>query len=143
MTRTKEEIIQSIIEWFESNDDFFNIALEELDNWNGYLGDNRYYTMDELPELFSDVMEALRRAYYGDFCPNHDWFTFDGYGNFVSSDLPDYSAYLTEDTIEDMYENRAHIDSISGYDEIGELFDELDSYYNDEEEEEDEEQGEM
>lgn len=141
MTRTKEEIIQSIIEWFESNDDFFNIALEELDNWNGYLGDNRWYCMDELPELFSDTMEVLRRAYYGDFCPNHDWFSFDGYGNFVSSDLPDYSAYLTEDTIEDMYENRTHIDSISGYDEISEFFDELDSYYNDEDEEKDEEQG--
>ena len=48
--RTAEEVAAEIIEFFENNEDIYNEAIEELDGY-GYLGDDRYFSMDELDEL--------------------------------------------------------------------------------------------
>ena len=120
--------------------------MEELDGYNGYLGDNRYYSMDELDEFYrdSDPLEILRRAYYGrdddtwttdsngnktygEFNPNRDYFYYNGYGNLVSSDYKDYSAHLDHYAIEAMNENRSYIDSIDNDEELTALFDELEA----------------
>ena len=37
-----DAIINTIIEWFEENQEVFTYCIEELDNYNGYLGDERY-----------------------------------------------------------------------------------------------------
>lgn len=47
-TRTCDEIIKDIITYFKENDDVFCNAIEELDSYNGYLSDNRYYYMEDL-----------------------------------------------------------------------------------------------
>ena len=44
----KETTVKKIIDYFNDNEDLFNSCMEELDSYNGYLGDNRYYSMDEL-----------------------------------------------------------------------------------------------
>lgn len=143
-TRTAEEITADIIEYFEKNGDIFADCIEELDSYNGYLGDDRYYSMDELDEFYNGVepSEILRRAYYGrdddtwttdsngdktygEFNPNRDYFYYNGYGNLVSSDYKDYSAHLNNWAIEAMSENRCYIDSIDSSEELTALFDEL------------------
>lgn len=139
-----ECIINKIIEYFENNEEMFNSCMEELDSYNGYLNDDRYYSMDELDELYngSEPLEILRRAYYGhdadtwttdsrgertygEFNPNRDYFTFNGYGNLISTDYKDYSAHLDRYAIEAMSENRSYIDTIESDDELSALFDEL------------------
>lgn len=123
-TRTPEEITADIIEYFENNEDIFNDCMEELDSYNGYLNDDRYFSMDELDELYNgtEPSELLRRAFfgydeetyttdgsgnkiYGAFNPNRDYSRYNGYGNLVSSDYKDYSAYLDLHAIEAMNEN--------------------------------------
>lgn len=140
----KEQAINNIIEFFKNNEDEFNAAIEELDSYNGYLGDDRYYSMDEFDELYSDTepTEILRRAFYGydedtyttdahgnreygAFNPNRDYFTYNGYGNLVSADYKDYSAHLDHWAIESMRENRAYIDTIDNNPELSELFNAL------------------
>ena len=140
----KETAVKKIIEFFSENEDIFTACIEELDSYNGYLGDDRYYSMDELNEFYIDTepLELLRRAYYGrdddtyttdsngnktygEFNPNRDYFYYNGYGNLVSSDYKDYSAHLDEYAIEAMSENRQYIDSIDGDDDLAALFDEL------------------
>lgn len=140
----KETTVKKIIEFFNENEDIFNSCIEELDSYNGYLGDDRYYSMDELDEFYSgtEPLELLRRAYYGrdddtyttdsngnktygEFNPNRDYFYYNGYGNLVSSDYKDYSAHLDEYAIDAMSENRQYIDSIDGDDDLAALFDEL------------------
>ena len=140
----KETTVKKIIEFFNENEDIFNSCIEELDSYNGYLGDDRYYSMDEIDEFYSgtDPLELLRRAYYGrdddnyttdssgnktygEFNPNRDYFYYNGYGNLVSSDYKDYSHKLDEYAIEEMSENRQYIDSIDGDDDLAALFDEL------------------
>ena len=79
-TRTVEQITADIIAYFNDNDDVFNDCMEELDSYNGYLGDDRYYSMDELDEFYNgtESLEILRRAYYG---RDDDVYTTDSNGN--------------------------------------------------------------
>lgn len=142
--RTAEEVAADVIEFFENNEDIYNEAIEELDSYNGYLGDDRYFSMDELDELHNgtEPSELLRRAFfgydeetyttdrdgnktYGAFNPNRDYFRYNGYGNLVSADYKDYSAHLDKYAVESMSENRHYIDSIEQSDELAALFDEL------------------
>lgn len=136
--------IEKIIEYFKNNEELFNSCVEELDSYNGYLGDDRYNDMEELNSLYYDhaPLDILQRAYfgrdddtwttdsrgdrtYGEFNPNRDYFYFNGYGNLVSSDYKDYTGHLDKWAIEAMSENRAYIDSIDSDDELKALFDEL------------------
>ena len=145
-TRTPEEITADIIAYFENNEDIFNDCMEELDSYNGYLGDDRYYSMDELDELYNgtEPSELLYRAFYGydeetyttdrdgnktygAFNPNRDYFRYNGYGNLVSADYKDYSGMLEPFAIEVMRENRDYIDAIDDNEELTALFDELEA----------------
>lgn len=139
-----ENTIEKIIEYFEENEEVFNACIEELDSYNGYLNDDRYYLMEDLNEFYNgtDPIELLNRAYYGrdddtwttdasgnktygEFNPNREYFYYNGYGNLVSSDYKDYSAHLDRYAIESMSENRSYIDSIESDEELSALFDEL------------------
>lgn len=63
---------------------------------------------------------------YGPFNPNRDYFTYNGYGNLVSTDYPDYSGFLDHWAVDDMQQHRAWIDAIDNNSELAALFDELD-----------------
>lgn len=142
--RTKEAVIADIIQYFKENEDIFSDCIEELDSYNSYLGDDRYYSMKELNELYNgqEPQEILFRAFYGfdadswhtdssgnkiyeAFNPNRDYFYFNGYGNLVSSDYKDYSDKLDSYAIEEMSKNKSDIDSIENDDTLAGLFDEL------------------
>lgn len=146
------EKINAIIEYFKENEETFNDCIEELDAYNGFLADDRYYNMEDLDEFFSDtpLIDLLNRAFfghdnetwttdgsghktYGPFNPNRDYFTFNGYGNFVSANYKDYSTHLDKYAVEDMLEHREYIDTIENDDELSALFDALE---NDDESEE-------
>ena len=141
---TKEEITNKIIEYFNNNEEIFNDCMEELDSYNGYLGDDRYYEMEMLNEFYSgqEPIEILYRAFYGrdddtwttdssdnktyeEFNPNREYFYFNGYGNLVSSNYKDYTGKLDHYFIESLSENRQYIYSIENDDELKEMFDEL------------------
>ena len=144
MEKTKEQIIEEILEFFNDNMEIFNDCVEELDSQIGWLADSRYYSMDELNEIFydSNPIEIIERAIYGrdddmystDSSGNREYahfntgryyFTFDGYGNLVSTDRKDYSNYLYDNTVMKMLEHKNNIDSIKDDEELSELFDEL------------------
>lgn len=148
----KEKTINKIIAYFEENESVFNDCIEELDSYNGYLNDSRYYEMEMLQEFYHgvDPIEILQRAYYGHdadawhtdshgekeygaFNPNRNYFTYNGYGNLISADYKDYSAFIDRYAVEEMSDNRRYIESIESDDELAALFDELE---NDDETEE-------
>lgn len=137
-----------IISYFQENDDVFTETIEELDSYNGYLNDDRYYYMEELDELFQgrEVSWILARAFfgydeetwainsngekeYGPFNPCRDYFSFNGYGNLVSADYKDYSAYLDDWFIDQLLEYR---NNLYLNDDINELLDELENDDDDE-----------
>ena len=117
-----------LMELFQNDEKLFNSTIEELDGYNGFLGDDRYYNMDELPELLSGLkaIDLLNRAYFGrddenwhtdahgekiydSFNPNREFFYFNGYGNLVSANYKDYSAFLDDYFINDLMENYNHL----------------------------------
>lgn len=121
---TREEATKRIIEYFEENENEYNATIEELDSYNGYLGDDRYYNMDVLDEFYSGVeaTEILNRAFYGydsetwtidksgekiygSFNPNREYFSYNGYGNLVSSDYKDYSDKLDHWFVDSLIDN--------------------------------------
>ena len=147
--RSKEEIVNDILGYLRDNEDDFVELMEELDSWSRYLGDDRWCDMDELNEFYagSEPIEILNRAYFGrdndswtidrhgekrydSFNPNRDYFSFDGYGNLVSSDYRDYSNYLTATTVLDAFDVR---DKICCSDELNRFFDELELAKSEEE----------
>lgn len=140
----KTETIEAIIKYFQENDDLFTDCIEELDGYNGYLGDDRMYQMEDLSEIYhdEDPLEILRRAFYGhddetyttdergekhygEFNPNRDYFYFNGYGNLVSCDYKDYSDKLDSYFVEQLQQYRQYIYSIERDAELEELFDKL------------------
>lgn len=145
-TRTAEEITESIIMYFETHADVFTDCIEELDGYNGYLGDNRYYPMEYLDEFYRDTepTELLNRAFfghdadtytidahgdrvYGAFNPNWEHFTLNGCGNLISTNYKDYSNHLDKWAVEAMSECRAYVDAIESEDKLKTLFDELEA----------------
>lgn len=117
-----------LMELFQNDEELFNSTIEELDGYNGYLGDDRHYNMDELPELLSglNAIDLLNRAYFGrddenwhtdahgekiydSFNPNREFFYFNGYGNLVSANYKDYSAFLDDYFIDELMENYDHL----------------------------------
>lgn len=133
-----------IINYFKENEDLFNECIEELDSYNGYLGDGRYYYMEDLSEYYNgvDPIELLNRAYfgydaeswytdshgqkiYGSFNPNRNYFTYNGYGNLVSADYKDYTAYLDKYFVEALEANRSNLYCIDDNSDLTELFDDL------------------
>ena len=142
-TYTTEEAIEAIRAYFEENESEYNDAIEELDSYNGYLGDNRYYDMDELNEFYSgqEPIEILERAFYGydeeswttdssgnkeygAFNPNREYFTYNGYGNLVSADYKDYSALLDDNFVRDYIEDAANLWNVP--DDVQEIIDNID-----------------
>lgn len=133
----REKIIDEIIEVLESDEGLFNECVEELDEYNEFLEGDRYFYMDLLPEMLygQDIFDTLNMAYFGDdedssykyssFNPNRTYFKFNGYGNLVSTNYKDYSCYLNEDFIGDLYEHRYKLNVIYNNLELEELFNKL------------------
>ena len=141
--RTEEEIREELKDLFEEDNTLFNETIEELDYYNGYLGDDRYYFMEEIDELLSDynVTDILYRVlcgynqdeyttdgygekHYGSFNPNCDYFKFNAYGNLVSAWDKDYSDFLDDYFIDNLLENRSYLNIDA---DIEALLDELEN----------------
>lgn len=140
-----EKLIERIIKIFEEDEELFEECIEQLDAYNGYLGDDRFYPMEELEELLSNKspLDLLNMGYFGrdeeywtydqsgnkiyphSFNPNRNYFYFNGYGNLCSCDYKDYSSHLDKWVIESMVENRYWVDAIDDNEELSELFDKL------------------
>lgn len=108
----------TLLEYFKENKDAFIKAIEELDSYDGYLGDDRCYDMDDLNDFYFGVepLDILYGAFYGcngdgsgRFNPTAKYYHLDGYGNLVSTDHKDYSSHLDEYFIEDLKENYTHL----------------------------------
>lgn len=135
-------LVNELLAYYKENIDDFNSDIEELDSWNGYLGDEKVIPMEELDDFYSEVdpSEILRSAFFGyddvnstsdqksPFNPNRDYFYINGYGNLVSTDKYDYSDYLNEDFVNAIISNSPNLELSDGAQEI------LDKYEDQDEE---------
>lgn len=124
----KQKQIEKIIEYLRENEEELEEVLEELDDYEGYLSDSRYYCMEYLNDIYisEHPIEILTRAFYGydedtkvvdkwgreehgAFNPNRNYFYFNGYGNLISTDYKDYSTFLDAYLVEDLVEKKDYL----------------------------------
>lgn len=138
-TTKKEELYNEIRELLENDNDIFTEAIEELDSWNGYLGDDRYFGMYDFDELMQGKTpsEIAQEVWNGGFNPNDDYFRFTIYG--VESDCyKDYSDYLDDYFIDELINCYPHLCINSDLEALLEDYDYADDFDEEEEEEEEE-----
>ena len=138
MSKRKEKIME-IVQYLKENEDIAVDCLTELDDYNGYLGDDRYFPMEELEEMVygMDPIDILNRAFFGcdadswndvaSFNPNRDYFSFNAYGNLVSTNHIDYSHMIDGYLIDELSDHRVWVNTIDNDPELCQLFDELES----------------
>lgn len=88
--KTYDEKVEAIKNIIEDMDDSDAVALH-----NEYCYETNDYD-DEIIEMerFDEICEGMtpsdiaRSIFYGDFNPNHEYFHYNGYGNFESTDYP-------------------------------------------------------
>lgn len=103
------ENYEAFFEYFDEHEDELTEIMEELDSYNGFLGEDRIYEMDELDEVYygESPVWILQRAFFGHdehlvrdgsgneyyepFNPMQPYVYFNGYGNLVSCYEKDYS----------------------------------------------------
>ena len=119
----EQHVREAIAEVLEDDTDAFVAVCEELDNWNGFLGDARCFDMSEIDEFFSRPSELLDKM--SDFDYTDEYFYFDVYGVTTASDKYDvYSDNVSVDdvidAIEDIY-NHIDITENRSLDELCEI----------------------
>ena len=143
LKKTSKGIAYDIMELLQGDNGLLTSVIEDLDNYNGYLGDDRYYDTELLNDFYMDVapVELLYRAFYGydkdsgyidahgekhygAFNPNRYYFTSNGYGNLVSTDYKDYSDKIDRWLIDALAENINHLYTIEENDELYEMLNE-------------------
>lgn len=128
----KNELREKLMDYFRDNEDDMNDVMEQLDSWDGFLGDDAYFPMDELYDFYNisgrdDFDNLMARIFYGHdqygdetaFNPNREYFSYNGYGNLVSSDYKDYTGKLDDYFIDEVIENR---DEITLPDGVADIF---------------------
>lgn len=124
----KKTAYDIIIKYFNDHTEEFNQMIEELNSYSGFAEDDMFYEMDILDEFFSgtEPCEILRRAFYGydadtwtknsygekeygPFNPNRKYFSFNGYGNFISSDYKDYTHLLDDYFVEELIKYASNV----------------------------------
>ena len=122
---------QELLNYYKRNSEDFADDIEELDNWNECLYEDKIFSMDELDEVLQDIepSEILRSALFGhdeshgnlvksSFNLNRDYFHYNGFGNLVSTDKRDYSDYLNDYFIQEIIDSKTHLVLSKGAQEI-------------------------
>lgn len=88
-------IEKRMTDYWESHNDSFSRVCEELDSWDGFLGDDRIYSMDELDDLLCDKKpsEVLQVVDTSNFDYSDDYFYYGVYG-IHSTNEKDYFNYF-------------------------------------------------
>ena len=130
--KTYDEKVEAIKNIIEDMDDSDAVALH-----NEYCYETNNYD-DEIIEMerFDEICEGMTPSdiasgiFYGDFNPNHEYFHYDGYGNFESTNYPTDWIYPGDIA-------REVVDRECAF-ENDEIQEEIDSWSEDEEDEEEE-----
>lgn len=130
-----DELVAKALEILE-DDEIFTQAVEELDSWNGFLDDDRMYSMDELDDLFcgckvSDFAEKIGRHF--DFRDDYIIFTIYGIESTDETPAEHYrSLYDNGEILDNLRDYNGRID-ISWIDsELADIIDELDEIQDEE-----------
>ena len=107
----KNYVIEKIADVLTDDSDLFVTMCEEVDSYNGLLGEARCEDMDMIDEFFTTPSELLDRM--DDFNSSDEYFYFNGYGN-VTTTSDKFDVYEDEVDVDylvdEIIDNYQHID---------------------------------
>ena len=106
----KQYVYDKALDILKDDEDAFVEACEELDNWDGFLGDSRCESMDMIDEFFNKPSELLDQM--NDFNPTDSYFYFTVYGVSTTDDKHEvYSDdFSADDVLDELIDNYNHVD---------------------------------
>ena len=125
-------IEKKMTEYWKAHNDSFSRVCEELDSWDGFLGDDRIYFMDELDDLLCDrkPSEVLQMVDTANFDYSDGYFYYNIYG-IRSTNEKDYYDYVDySDVFEKLIDNYGQVFSHSYGSAYYELFNDVDNIKN-------------
>lgn len=128
--KTYDEKIKAIKNIIEDMDDSDAVALHNEHCYETNCYDDEIIEMERFDEICEGMKpsDIARSIVYGDFNPNHDYFHYNGYGNFESTDYPTDWIYPGDIA-------KAVVDREKSF-ENDEIQEEIDSWSEDEDDEE-------
>ena len=117
---TRVKMIKDVmVDILKRDDDLFVEACTELDSWNGFLGDDRCYSMNDIDDLLcgkkpSEIIDMITK----DFDSSCEWFYFSIYGLESCDDIVSHyrDAYYESDVLESLIDNYNHISEMTDSD---------------------------
>lgn len=102
---TRYEAIKEVLEDMHISD-IVSVYNAYCDSCN-YM-DNYIYSMEEFDEFMSNIepWKVARACYYGDFCPDHDYFYYNSCGNLNSFDFIESDTPISIDDIAEYIDNQ-------------------------------------
>lgn len=128
-----QNILDNIYDYFQSHKNVYVNVIEQLDDCNGYLGDERWDNMAIFDEwsttprpLVVAGMVYDGRDINGDrFNPYSDYFRFNRYGTLESSDEKNYDDFLTDDFLLEALSYRDDLPAVNENKVLSNLYDKL------------------
>lgn len=122
-----EDPVADAVDMLEEDSDMLRDILEDLDDWCGYLGDDRWLPMEAFNECLCDrpPLEIASLVIGGDFNPNHDFFRFDVWGDIVTTNDADYLGFEDASLVRKILRERDHLTSLSRYPRFCALLDRI------------------
>lgn len=109
----KQYVYNEALEELKEDNDVFVVACEELDSWDGFLGDDRVYNMEDFDELMSgkSPLEIAQEIDGNNFSTSDDYFQFTIYGVESTDDKYDvYSSnYGAEEVLDELIDKYNHV----------------------------------
>ena len=107
----RDYVYDKAIDILNNNDDAFVEACEELDNWDGFLGDATCYYMYDIDEFFSKPSELLDKLDDFDYSDEYFYFSVYGYVNSCNDKASHYrDEFEADDVLDSLIDNFSHID---------------------------------
>jgi hypothetical protein len=137
----KDYIYKAMLEMIQADSDLMVEICDELDSWNGFLGDDRCYNMSDIDDLLygkkpSEIIDMITK----DFDSSCEWFYFSIYGLESCDDRADFylDCHSHEEILDEYLDYYSHCDlSNADLEELADIYDSYDE--GDMEEETDEE----
>ena len=106
---TWDELYNEVVQYLKNDESLHAEALESLDMYNGYLYDDRWYSMNDFDELMCDCSpREVAQNITNNFNINDEYFQFTAYG-LKSSNYKCYSDYEETDTLDALIDNYSNI----------------------------------
>jgi hypothetical protein len=123
----KNYIYDAMLGMIRTDSDLLVEICEELDNWNGFLGDDRCYYMGDIDDILygkkpSEIIDMIT----SDFDSSCEYFYFSIYGLKSCDDRADHylDSFSDEDILDSYLDNYYHCNlSNNNFEELAELWD--------------------